>query len=56
MPVFDMIEMVLAKKLRFPPGLPVRLVARTAYVGNISDLISNSLLHAKALAIRKSRL
>ncbi|XP_047045020.1 lysine histidine transporter 1-like [Lolium rigidum] len=32
MPVFDMIEMVLVKKLRFPPGLPVRLVARTAYV------------------------
>jgi hypothetical protein len=38
MPVFDMIEMVLVKKLRFPPGLPVRLVARTAYVGNISEI------------------
>jgi hypothetical protein len=37
-----MIEMVLVKKLRFPPGLPVRLVAPTAYVGNnISVFISS---------------
>jgi amino acid permease len=39
MPVFDMIEMVLVKKLSFPPGLPVRLVARTAYVGNNISVI-----------------
>uniref|UniRef100_A0A0D9X401 Amino acid transporter transmembrane domain-containing protein n=1 Tax=Leersia perrieri TaxID=77586 RepID=A0A0D9X401_9ORYZ len=32
MPVFDMIETVLVKKLRFPPGLTLRLVARTTYV------------------------
>jgi hypothetical protein len=34
MPVFDMIETVLVKKLRFPPGLTLRLISRTAYVGN----------------------
>ncbi|OEL15693.1 Lysine histidine transporter 1 [Dichanthelium oligosanthes] len=33
MPVFDMIEMVLVRKLRFPPGLTLRLIARTLYVG-----------------------
>ncbi|KAJ8470323.1 hypothetical protein OPV22_024666 [Ensete ventricosum] len=32
MPVFDMIETVLVKKLHFPPGLAVRLVGRSAYV------------------------
>jgi hypothetical protein len=24
------------KKLRFPPGLALRLIARTTYVGNVS--------------------
>uniref|UniRef100_A0A453S109 Amino acid transporter transmembrane domain-containing protein n=1 Tax=Aegilops tauschii subsp. strangulata TaxID=200361 RepID=A0A453S109_AEGTS len=32
MPVFDMIETVLVKKLKFPPGLTLRLIARTLYV------------------------
>ncbi|WVZ95279.1 hypothetical protein U9M48_041064 [Paspalum notatum var. saurae] len=32
MPVFDMIETVLVKQLRFPPGLTLRLIARTVYV------------------------
>ncbi|KAJ6843068.1 lysine histidine transporter 2-like [Iris pallida] len=32
MPVFDMMETVLVKKLHFPPGLVLRLVARTLYV------------------------
>ncbi|KAK3122621.1 hypothetical protein QOZ80_8AG0616020 [Eleusine coracana subsp. coracana] len=32
MPVFDMMETVLVKKLRFPPGLMLRLIARTVYV------------------------
>jgi hypothetical protein len=32
MPVFDMIETVLVKKLRFPPGLILRLIARSLYV------------------------
>lgn len=35
MPVFDMIETVLVKKLHFPPGLAVRLIGRSAYVGNL---------------------
>ncbi|KAG0477660.1 hypothetical protein HPP92_012379 [Vanilla planifolia] len=32
MPVFDMIETVLVKKLHFPPGLTLRLIARSTYV------------------------
>ncbi|GJM87640.1 hypothetical protein PR202_ga03616 [Eleusine coracana subsp. coracana] len=32
MPVFDMLETFLVKKLRFTPGLPLRLIARTLYV------------------------
>jgi len=32
MPVFDMIETVLVKRLKFPPGLTLRLIARTVYV------------------------
>jgi hypothetical protein len=36
MPVFDMMETILVKKLRFPPGLALRLIARTTYVGNVA--------------------
>lgn len=32
MPVFDMLETLLVKQLRFTPGLPLRLIARTLYV------------------------
>ncbi|KAJ6808579.1 lysine histidine transporter 1-like [Iris pallida] len=32
MPVFDMLETVLVKKLHFAPGITLRLVARSAYV------------------------
>lgn len=32
MPVFDMMETVLVKKLHFPPGLILRLIARSLYV------------------------
>ncbi|AQK78446.1 Lysine histidine transporter 2 [Zea mays] len=32
MPVFDMMETVLVKKLHFPPGLALRLIARSTYV------------------------
>ncbi|KAK3139694.1 hypothetical protein QOZ80_5AG0388120 [Eleusine coracana subsp. coracana] len=32
MPVFDMMETVLVKKLEFTPGLRLRLIARSAYV------------------------
>jgi hypothetical protein len=36
MPVFDMMETILVKKIRFPPGLALRLIARTTYVGNVA--------------------
>jgi hypothetical protein len=32
MPVYDMMETVLVKKLKFAPGLPLRITARSAYV------------------------
>ncbi|KAL6857215.1 hypothetical protein ACP4OV_018597 [Aristida adscensionis] len=32
MPVFDMMETVLVKNLKLPPGLTLRLIARTVYV------------------------
>jgi hypothetical protein len=34
MPVFDMMESVLVKKLRFAPSFRLRLVSRSFYVGN----------------------
>ena len=34
MPVFDMLETMLVKRLHFPPGLMLRLIARSVYVGN----------------------
>ena len=43
MPVFDMIETVLVRKFWFPPGLMLRLIARTSYVGNAhAKLMSSS--------------
>jgi hypothetical protein len=35
MPVFDMMETVLVKKMNFPPGMMLRLITRTVYVGNV---------------------
>ncbi|XP_004298301.1 PREDICTED: lysine histidine transporter-like 6-like [Fragaria vesca subsp. vesca] len=32
MPVFDLLERMMMKKLNFPPGVALRLVARSAYV------------------------
>lgn len=36
MPVFDMIERLITRRLNFPSGLALRLVSRSAYVGEIS--------------------
>jgi len=33
MPVFDMMETVLVKRLKFPPTFTLRFVARTIFVG-----------------------
>jgi hypothetical protein len=40
MPVFDMLETFLVKKLRFTPGLPLRLIARSLYVGKYSTILT----------------
>lgn len=37
MPVFDLLERMMMKKLNFPPGVALRLVARSAYVGKIPN-------------------
>jgi hypothetical protein len=47
MPVFDMIETVLVKKLRFSPGLTLRLIARSTYVGNAPSSSILNLLTSK---------
>ncbi|XP_021754509.1 lysine histidine transporter-like 6 isoform X2 [Chenopodium quinoa] len=33
MPIFDMLENLMINKLKFPPGLTLRLITRTIYVG-----------------------
>jgi hypothetical protein len=35
MPVFDMLERMMMKRFSFPPGLALRLVTRSTYVGEI---------------------
>ena len=35
MPVFDMLERMMMKRLNFPPGIILRLIARSSYVGEI---------------------
>jgi len=39
MPVFDLIESMMVKRFKFPPGVALRLVARSAYVGEIFKTI-----------------
>lgn len=45
MPVFDMMECYLVKTRNFTPGLPLRLVARSLYVGKyfLSSLVNDYL-------------
>ena len=33
MPVFDMLERTMVKRFNFPPGIGLRLIVRSAYVG-----------------------
>lgn len=33
MPVFDMLETAMVKRLNFPPGIALRILVRSAYVG-----------------------
>lgn len=44
MPVFDLIERMMIRRLNFAPGLALRLVARTAYVGGRH--VKTQLIHA----------
>lgn len=39
MPVFDMIETVLVKKLRFRPSWWLRFISRNVYVGKLLGLL-----------------
>ncbi|KAJ8445364.1 hypothetical protein Cgig2_010722 [Carnegiea gigantea] len=34
MPVFDLLERLMQKRLNFPPGIALRLITRSAYVGD----------------------
>ena len=36
MPVFALLERMMVKKVNFPPGILLRLITRSAYVGEVS--------------------
>lgn len=36
MPVFDLLEILMTKTLNFTPGIALRLITRTTYVGKFS--------------------
>ncbi|OMO90231.1 Adaptor protein ClpS, core [Corchorus capsularis] len=38
MPVFDLLERMMVKRLNFPPGIALRLITRSAYVGEKHSL------------------
>jgi hypothetical protein len=48
MPVFDMLEMALAKKWLLPPSLKLRLITRTTYVGKIFNFTKHLALHTSS--------
>jgi len=54
MPVFDMIETLLVKKHKFTPGMRLRLIARSAYVGQSSFLINYAFSNEHHLAPDRS--
>ena len=35
MPVFALLERMMVKKMNFPPGIALRLIARSSYVGEV---------------------
>jgi len=38
MPIFDLIERTMTRRFNIPSGFALRLVARSAYVGEMSKL------------------
>lgn len=52
MPVFDMLERMMMKRLNFPPGVLLRIVARSAYVGEIPTAILGDLIELYVLKWR----
>lgn len=40
MPVFGLLERIMIKRLNFSPGIVLRLVARSAFVGEIPITLS----------------
>ena len=42
MPIFDLIERRMIRRLNLPPGLALRLVSQTVYVGEMSKLKTNT--------------
>ena len=35
MPIFALLERMMVKKMNFPPGIALRLIARSSYVGEV---------------------
>jgi hypothetical protein len=48
MPVFDMLELALAKKWLLPPSLKLHLITRTTYVGKIFNMTKHLALHTSS--------
>lgn len=51
MPIFDLIEKVMVKRFKFPPGVALRLVVRSTYVGEIFKTIYVFFFWFKATSI-----
>jgi hypothetical protein len=48
MPVFDMLERMMMKRLNFPPGIALRLLTRSTYVGEICYFSGIKLTYASS--------
>jgi hypothetical protein len=48
MPVFDMLETLLARKWLFSPSLKLRLITRSTYVGKIFNITKHLALHTSS--------
>jgi len=42
MPVFALLEGMMVKKVNFPPGILLRVITRSAYVGEVLIAISRN--------------
>jgi hypothetical protein len=56
MPVFDMVETLLARKWLFSPSLKLRLITRSTYVGKIFNIFTKHLALHTSSNLKSSQL